>query len=162
MPPASHRQPSPTTRAQAGRGVADGGATTARARSAIRRKDIPMLSNPFNELAQKTCTPCQGGVAPLHGVEVQRLLDQLGGGWQAVNDHHLLKEFRFKDFREALDFTVEVGEVAETEGHHPDIYLGWGRVRITIWTHKIDGLTESDFILAAKIEARYPASSPAI
>ena len=67
-----------------------------------------------------------------------------------VDEHHLEREFRFKDFRAALDFTVRVGELAEQQGHHPDIYLAWGKVKLTIWTHKIDGLTESDFIFAAK------------
>lgn len=77
--------------------------------------------------------------------------EKLGGGWQVIEEHHLEKEFTFKDFRGALDFTNRVGELAETQGHHPDIYLAWGKVRIQIWTHKIFGLTESDFVLAAKI-----------
>ncbi|MEE3162876.1 MAG: 4a-hydroxytetrahydrobiopterin dehydratase, partial [SAR324 cluster bacterium] len=72
--------------------------------------------------------------------------------WQIINEHHLEKEYIFADFRQALDFTVKVGEVAENQGHHPDIYLAWGKVKLTIWTHKIDGLTESDFILAAKAD----------
>jgi 4a-hydroxytetrahydrobiopterin dehydratase len=74
----------------------------------------------------------------------------LGGGWQVVNEHHLEKGYRFDDFRQALDFTVRVGEMAEEQGHHPDIALSWGLVTVTIWTHKIDGLTESDFVFAAK------------
>jgi 4a-hydroxytetrahydrobiopterin dehydratase len=69
-----------------------------------------------------------------------------------VDEHHLHKSFKFKDFREALDFTNSVGELAEAQGHHPDIYLAWGKVEITLWTHKIDGLTESDFVMAAKIQ----------
>jgi 4a-hydroxytetrahydrobiopterin dehydratase len=77
---------------------------------------------------------------------------QLGGGWRVVEEHHLEKEFAFKDFREALAFTNQVGELAEANNHHPDIYLTWGKVRITLWTHKIDGLTESDFVLAAKVD----------
>jgi len=76
----------------------------------------------------------------------------LGNGWQIINEHHLEKEYIFADFRQALDFTVKVGEVAENQDHHPDIYLVWGKVKLTIWTHKIDGLTESDFILAAKAD----------
>ena len=76
----------------------------------------------------------------------------LGGGWQVVNEHHLEKEYKFKDFREALAFTNKIGELAEAQGHHPDIYLAWGKVKVTIWTHKIDGLTESDFVLAAKAD----------
>lgn len=103
------------------------------------------------ELSKKQCVPCQGGVPPLTEKETADFLLQLSDDWQVVMNHHLMKEFNFSDFRTALDFTNKVGELAETEGHHPDIYLAWGRVQITIWTHKIDGLTESDFVLAAKI-----------
>ncbi|MBI2132540.1 MAG: 4a-hydroxytetrahydrobiopterin dehydratase, partial [Candidatus Tectomicrobia bacterium] len=74
------------------------------------------------------------------------------GGWRVVDEHHLEKEYKFPDFRKAMDFTVRVGELAERQGHHPDIYLAWGKVRLTIWTHKIDGLTESDFVFAAKAD----------
>ena len=88
----------------------------------------------------------------MRGGDLTALANDLGGDWRVVEAHHLEKEFTFEDFRQALDFTNVVGEIAETAGHHPDIYLAWGRVRITIWTHKIDGLTESDFILAAKID----------
>jgi 4a-hydroxytetrahydrobiopterin dehydratase len=80
------------------------------------------------------------------------LEQELSHGWRVVHEHHLEKEFKFKNFREALGFTNKVGHLAEEVGHHPDIYLAWGKVKITLWTHKIDGLTESDFILAAKIE----------
>jgi 4a-hydroxytetrahydrobiopterin dehydratase len=91
-------------------------------------------------------------VPPLKGGELARLRQELKPDWQLVGEHHLEKEFKFKDFREALEFTNRVGELAEAQGHHPDIYLGWGKVRLTIWTHKIDGLTESDFVLAAKVD----------
>ena len=104
-------------------------------------------------LATETCVPCRGGVPPLAGEELDALARELGGGWNVVGGHHLEREFRFPDFAEALAFTNRVGAVAEAEGHHPDIYLAWGKVRITIWTHKIDGLTRSDFVLAAKIDA---------
>ncbi|HWP57686.1 MAG TPA: 4a-hydroxytetrahydrobiopterin dehydratase [Candidatus Acidoferrales bacterium] len=107
----------------------------------------------MSSLAQKECVPCKGGVPPLKGPELKRLLEELGGGWQVIAEHHLEKEYRFKNFREALDFTVKVGELAEAQGHHPDIYLAWGRVKLTVWTHKIDGLTESDFVFAAKADA---------
>jgi 4a-hydroxytetrahydrobiopterin dehydratase len=80
-------------------------------------------------------------------------LERLGGGWQVVEAHHLEKEFRFKDFRQALGFTNRVGELAEQIGHHPDMHLAWGRVGVTIWTHKIGGLSEADFIFAAKVDA---------
>jgi 4a-hydroxytetrahydrobiopterin dehydratase len=86
------------------------------------------------------------------GEEISETLERLGGGWKAVAEHHLEKEYAFDDFEQALAFTNKVGEIAEREGHHPDIYLAWGKVRLTIWTHKIDGLTESDFILAAKAD----------
>ena len=103
-------------------------------------------------LAEKTCVPCRGGVPPLKGEALQALARQVEG-WQVVNEHHLAKTFRFPDFRAALAFVNKVGALAEEQGHHPDIYLAWGKVEITIWTHKIDGLTESDFILGAKIDA---------
>ena len=103
-------------------------------------------------LAQKTCIPCKGGVPPLKGEELDALQEKLGNDWQIINEHHLEKEYMFADFRQALDFTVKVGEVAENQGHHPDIFLAWGKVKLTIWTHKIDGLTESDFIFAAKAD----------
>ena len=106
------------------------------------------------ELAERTCIPCRGGVPPLKGEQLDALLEKLGNGWQIINEHHLEKEYIFADFRQALDFTVKVGEVAENQGHHPDIYLAWGKVKLTIWTHKIDGLTESDFILGAKVDQR--------
>lgn len=107
----------------------------------------------MSELAEKECIPCRGGVPPLKGKEITALLEKLGGGWKVVGEHHLEKEHTFKSFREALDFTNRVGELAEAQGHHPDIYLAWGKVKLTIWTHKIDGLTESDFIFAAKADA---------
>ena len=106
----------------------------------------------MSNLAAKTCVPCRGGVSPLGGAEITTLLAELGNNWQVIADHHLRKEFKFPDFRTALDFTNQVGAIAEEQDHHPDIYLAWGRVEITIWTHKIDGLHESDFILAAKID----------
>ena len=108
------------------------------------------------ELAQRSCVPCQGGVPPMERAEAERLLLQLGGGWELAEVSPgvtgLRKTFRFKDFREALDFVDRAGAIAEEQGHHPDIALAWGRVTVEIWTHKIKGLTESDFILAAKHE----------
>ena len=106
----------------------------------------------MNALAQKECVPCKGTVDRLSGGDLNKLGKELPGGWQAVNGHHLEKEFKFKDFRQALNFTNAVGELAEAQGHHPDIYLAWGKVKLTIWTHKVDGLTESDFIMAAKAD----------
>jgi len=106
----------------------------------------------MSELATKECVPCKGGTPPIKGRSLTDLQNKLGQEWKVVNEHHLEKEFSFKNFRQALDFTNKVGELAEQVGHHPDICLAWGKVRVTIWTHKIDGLTESDFILAAKID----------
>jgi 4a-hydroxytetrahydrobiopterin dehydratase len=106
----------------------------------------------MSDLASKECVPCRGGVPPLEGDDLAKLSRELGEQWEVVEAHHLRREFTFPDFRQALEFTNRVGELAEKEGHHPDIHLSWGRVAIEIWTHKIDGLTESDFILAAKID----------
>jgi 4a-hydroxytetrahydrobiopterin dehydratase len=105
----------------------------------------------MSELSAKTCVPCRGGVPGLRGNAITVLLKQLSG-WEVINEHHLSKEYKFPDFVTALAFVNQVGEVAETEGHHPDIHLTWGGVGIQTWTHKIDALTESDFILAAKID----------
>ncbi|HXE76175.1 MAG TPA: 4a-hydroxytetrahydrobiopterin dehydratase [Candidatus Xenobia bacterium] len=108
----------------------------------------------MTDLAEKNCVPCRGGVPGLTGEELAALARQLPD-WEVVGEHHLKRSFRFKDFRTALDFVNRVGELAEQQGHHPDLYLAWGRVDITTWTHKINGLTESDFILAAKIDRLY-------
>lgn len=103
-------------------------------------------------LAAEKCVPCRGGVPPLKGRELSALVRDVGGGWQMVKAHHLEKEFRFPDFAKALAFTNKIGAIAEEQGHHPDILLTWGKATITSWTHKVNGLTESDFILAAKID----------
>jgi 4a-hydroxytetrahydrobiopterin dehydratase len=112
-------------------------------------------------LAARRCVPCRGDTPPLRGEAIARLLDELGGGWRVVDEHHLEKEYRFPDFRSALAFVDRVGELAEREFHHPDIHLAWGRVRLEIWTHRIRGLTESDFVLAAKADELFnPPSTP--
>jgi 4a-hydroxytetrahydrobiopterin dehydratase len=105
-----------------------------------------------NELSKKQCIPCKGGVSPLKGENLENIHKQLNGNWMIVDEHHLEKEYIFSNFRQALAFTNQVGELAEAEGHHPDIYLAWGKVKLMVWTHKIDGLTESDFIFAAKVD----------
>ena len=105
----------------------------------------------MGDLASKQCIPCRGGVPPLEGDEITKLLSQVQG-WEAVGQHHLRKEYCFADFLEALQFVNRVGKIAEEQGHHPNICFGWGTAEIQIWTHKIEGLTESDFILAAKID----------
>jgi len=107
----------------------------------------------MNELAAKRCVPCRGEVPPVKGMQLNALQGQLGGDWKIINEHHLEKQYSFDNFRQALDFTVRVGEMAEEQDHHPDIFLAWGKVKLIIWTHKIDGLTESDFVFAAKADA---------
>ena len=102
-------------------------------------------------LAEKHCVPCRGGTPPLTGEALAAMKAQVPG-WEVVEGHHLTRTFDFPDFRTALDFVNRIGATAEEEGHHPDIYLAWGKVGVKTWTHKIDGLTESDFILAAKID----------
>lgn len=105
-------------------------------------------------LADRTCIPCQGGVPPLAPAAVEALLAELPG-WEVRANHHLFRAYSFPDFSSALDFVNRAAAVAEQQGHHPDLLLAWGRVEATIFTHKIDGLTESDFVLAAKIERLY-------
>jgi 4a-hydroxytetrahydrobiopterin dehydratase len=105
----------------------------------------------MSELASKTCVPCKGGTPPLKGEEINELRGQIPE-WEVVEEHHLRRRFRFKNFRESLSFVNRVGELAEEQGHHPDIGFGWGYADVTVWTHKIDGLTESDFIFAAKVD----------
>lgn len=106
----------------------------------------------MTDLANKTCVPCRGDTPPLKGDEIEGLRRQVPE-WEVVEEHHLRRRFRFKNFREALDFVDGVGAIAEEQGHHPDIAFGWGYAEVTVWTHKIDGLTESDFIFAAKVDA---------
>jgi len=108
----------------------------------------------MSELASKSCVPCRGEVPPLKGKELSAIHTQLpeSADWKVVKEHHITRTFTFPDFKQALDFVNRVGAVAEEQGHHPDILLTWGKVEITLWTHKIGGLTESDFIMAAKID----------
>lgn len=105
------------------------------------------------DLKNRDCIPCKGGVPPLAAEQCRELLSKLDTGWTLVENHHIERLFKFPDFKQALAFTNEVGRIAEEQNHHPDIELGWGRVRVTIFTHKIKGLTESDFIFAAKTDA---------
>ena len=108
----------------------------------------------MSSLADKTCVPCRGGVPPLKGKELAQIHQQLPewAHWTIMNEHHIVRTFEFPDFKSALAFTNCVGDLAEKQGHHPDILLTWGKVEISIWTHAVNGLTESDFILAAKID----------
>jgi 4a-hydroxytetrahydrobiopterin dehydratase len=102
-------------------------------------------------LADKKCAPCHGGTPPLEAATARQLLAELDG-WDIDAAGHLERTFRFKDFAGALAFANEVGKVADAEGHHPDLHVGWGRCRVEIWTHAISGLSEADFVLAAKID----------
>ena len=108
----------------------------------------------MSDLANQQCVPCRGGVPPLTGDDLRRLSDQLPD-WEVVDEHHIQKTFTFADFRAALDFVNRAGDLAEEQGHHPDLCLSWGKVDVKIFTHKIKGLTESDFILGAKIDRVY-------
>jgi 4a-hydroxytetrahydrobiopterin dehydratase len=105
----------------------------------------------MSDLANKTCVPCRGGVPPLAGKELEDLTKQTPQ-WKVMEGHHIVREFKFPDFAQALAFVNKVGAIAEEQGHHPDIFLTWGKAEVKTWTHKINGLTESDFILAAKID----------
>jgi 4a-hydroxytetrahydrobiopterin dehydratase len=104
-------------------------------------------------LASRECVPCHGGVPRLTAEETAPLFAQLAEGWRIVDGHHLTRSYPFPDFALALAFVNRVAEVAERNGHHPDLHLSWGRVVIDVWTHAIDGLSESDFVLAAKCDA---------
>ena len=104
------------------------------------------------KLADRECVPCKGGVPPLKGALLQQYQNELDGDWHVIDEQRLEKTYMFKNFRQALDFTVRVGELAESIGHHPDIFLAWGVVKLKIWTHKIHGLSEADFVLAAKAD----------
>lgn len=103
------------------------------------------------KLAEKTCVSCHGGVPPLSAGEIAELLPHVHD-WEVIDNHHLVKNYKFENFKQALQFVDAVGVIADEQNHHPDIYLAWGKVRIEIWTHKINGLTESDFIFAAKVD----------
>jgi len=106
----------------------------------------------MSDLATKRCEPCEGGVPPLSKDKHTELLVQLADGWNVIEDHHLEREWSFSDFVSALEFANAAGTICEEQGHHADFEVGWGRVKAMIWTHKIDGLTESDFVLAAKFD----------
>ena len=103
------------------------------------------------QLADKKCVPCRGGVPPLQGKALEAL-HQVVPEWSVIDEHHITREYKFPDFASALEFVNRVGALAEEQGHHPDILLAWGKAAVTLWTHKVDGLTESDFIMAAKID----------
>ncbi len=103
-------------------------------------------------LSAKDCIPCKGGVPPLDEEECGAFISQINEEWSIIEGHHLTRKWTFSDFATALAFTNELGQICEEQGHHADFELGWGRVVAIIYTHKIDGLTESDFVLAAKFD----------
>jgi len=115
-------------------------------------KKIHLNKEVVCSLANNTCTPCQGGIPPLSKKKAENLLQKLRSGWLINNLGHLYKEYRFLNFISAMDFANNIAAIAEKEGHHPDIHISWGFCSCEIWTHKIKGLSESDFFLAAKIE----------
>jgi len=110
----------------------------------------------MSDLASRDCVPCKGGVPPLGPAEYTPLLEQLDDGWEVAGGHHLSRTYTFENFRLALAYVNAVGEIAEEHDHHPDLHLAWGRVGVEIWTHKIDGLHEADFVFAAKCDRLYP------
>ncbi len=109
-------------------------------------------------LADNTCVPCRGGIPPLESAKAQELLGQLEKGWELNQAGHLARMYTFSNFADALAFVNRVGAVAEAEGHHPDLYLAWGKCTVEIWTHKINGLTESDFFMAAKADRAFQSN----
>lgn len=108
----------------------------------------------MSDLTSKHCVPCEGGVPPLDDEKIQRYLAELGGRWEHIPGlvHKIEKNFTFKDFKEAMVFVNRVAKLAESEGHHPDIHISWNKVKLELFTHAIHGLSENDFIVAAKIE----------
>ena len=102
------------------------------------------------ELAQKQCAPCRGGIPPLKGDSLQTLFGKLENDWKIIDEHHLQKDYAFGSYKKAVRFTNLIANLAESEGHHPELLLSFINVRVSIWTHKIDGMVESDFIFAAK------------
>ena len=107
------------------------------------------------DLAKNPCVPCKGGVPPLKGAELAGFVEQLGAGWRCVNEHHLEKEYLVKGYPPAVAFANRVAAIAQEQNHHPDVLFAWGKAIVTIWTHKIDGLTPSDFYFAAKCEEAF-------
>ncbi len=108
-----------------------------------------------NDLTKEKCLLCRGSDKPLKGDHLAHFVAKLPENWELIEEHHIEKKFTFKNFQEALKFVNRVGELAESEGHHPDILLSWGKVVIKLWTHKMKGLSQNDFILAAKCDALY-------
>ena len=109
----------------------------------------------MRELAKKKCVPCTVGTPPLKGDKLKQFYDELEEGWELVGEKQIEKTYKFKNFKEALAFVNDLGKIAEEEGHHPDLLLSWGKVRVVLSTHKIQGLSESDFVMAAKCDVAF-------
>jgi 4a-hydroxytetrahydrobiopterin dehydratase len=122
--------------------------------------ETEVFSMAVSPLADRRCVPCQGGTPPLTPAQIAPLLAQVEG-WTVESNKKLEKPYRFKNFIQAVEFVNALTQVAEQEGHHPDLYVRWGEVRVYLWTHKIDGLTESDFFMAAKIDRVYASRQAA-
>ena len=114
------------------------------------------MEKPLHEYA---CVPCKGGIPPLTATEIAPLLARLNNEWHLDDNHKLVKTYKVKNFVQAVDFVNRITPVAESEGHHPDLYVAWGKVTVYIWTHKINGLTPSDFYMAAKIDHAFNATA---
>ena len=110
----------------------------------------------MSALAERKCEPCRNGAGALSPGQLETIRKQVNSAWRVADGRRLEREFKFPNFEQALHFTNRVGEIAEAENHHPDIQLSWGRVHLTLWTHAVGGLTENDFILAAKIDRLMP------
>lgn len=106
----------------------------------------------MSDLTSKTCTACEGGTQPFHGHEIQEYLGRLTATWDVVDERKIRRTFQFADFAQAVEFVNQVAKIAEAEGHHPDISISYNKVTLELWTHAISGLSENDFVLAAKIE----------
>ncbi|EMA46123.1 4a-hydroxytetrahydrobiopterin dehydratase [Halococcus saccharolyticus] len=114
-----------------------------------------------SELAERECIACTSDDDPLTGKEIDEFYANIDGSvWEVVDEHHLEGTYHFEDFRDALEFTYEVGELAEEEWHHPDLHLSWGEVIVEMWTHKIDGLFKTDFIMAARMDRIHEEYAP--
>ncbi len=103
-------------------------------------------------LVERHCKPSKANMPPMKGEDLAQYRKQLGQGWNVIGEHHLEKEFQLKDWLEAVALTNTIADLADQEDHHPEVLLSYGKVKVTLWTHKIGGLSEYDFILAAKID----------
>lgn len=103
-------------------------------------------------MQESSCKPCSEAILPVTGDDLQALTSRISSKWRVIDEHHIENDYTFKDFRTALDFANRVGGIAEELNHHPDLHVSWGKVRVTSWTHKVNGLTESDFVLANRID----------